>query len=69
MWKEGITGGTTVNLVIVTDEKLIFVNVGDTKSLLTRNNEVIFESNDHKPENPTEQDRIISTGGFIKNGQ
>ena len=69
MWKEGITGGTTVNVVIVTDEKLIFVNVGDTKSILVRNNEVVFESNDHKPENQKEQDRIISTGGFIKNGR
>ena len=69
MWKEGITGGTTANVVIVTEEKLIFINIGDTKGIMVRNNEVAFESVDHKPESQIENNRILATGGFVKNGR
>ncbi|MDA9673884.1 FHA domain-containing protein [bacterium] len=62
-----IKSGTTANICILLDNKLICANVGDSRSILCRNNIAVPLSFDHKPTNKEEYDRIVNTNGFVKN--
>ena len=43
--------GSVVNIALITEDKIFMVNVGDCRSVLSRGNEVIALTQDHKPTN------------------
>lgn len=44
--------GCTANVVMITGNKIIVANAGDSRSALSRNGQIIELSKDHKPEDP-----------------
>jgi serine/threonine protein phosphatase PrpC len=63
--------GCTCSAVLIDDERgLIYhINLGDSRSILFNDSEIIFATDDHKPENYTEKTRIYEAGGFIWEGR
>ena len=65
-WETGQNrGGTTAITVMITPDKIIFGNCGDSRGLFCRNGEVLFETKDHKPVNEIERRRIEKAGGSV----
>lgn len=61
--------GCTANVLLITPDKYIVANAGDSRSVLCRNNSAIALSEDHKPDDPGEVARIEGAGGCISNGR
>jgi protein phosphatase len=68
-------GGTTAVLISIDikeneNEKVSIMgticNLGDSRCMIIRNNKIFFLTNDHKPCNKIESERIIKAGGFVK---
>lgn len=57
--------GSTATGVIVTPKHFFFFNVGDSRTVLIRNNQVEFFTADHKPTNEEEKKRIEDAGGRV----
>ena len=57
--------GTTAIVVMVSPEKIIWANCGDSRGLLCRNGKVVFSTQDHKPYNEAERARIEKAGGTV----
>ncbi|XP_071832861.1 protein phosphatase 1B-like isoform X2 [Apostichopus japonicus] len=57
--------GTTVVGVIISPTHLFFINCGDSRGILVRDNGVEFHTDDHKPSKPVERDRIHKAGGTV----
>lgn len=64
-----IPSGTTANICIIYNNKLFTANVGDSRSVLSRNGKAISLSYDHKPSNKHEMKRIQNSTGFVHNGR
>lgn len=63
-----MAGCTAVSAMII--EKVLYVaNSGDSRAVLCRNGQAIAMSNDHKPENQEELDRILAAGGTVIEGR
>ena len=58
--------GTTCIIIIQLGIHLICANVGDSRSILIKNNQIILLSTDCKPDIPKEYNRIIENGGNIQ---
>ena len=58
--------GTTLLVVLVTQETIISAWLGDSRAILKRGEAVIALSEDHKPDIPAERKRILKAGGNIK---
>ena len=62
--------GSTCSSMIYSPKKIITINVGDSRCVLGKyNNEKWFPkilTRDHKPNEPDEMDRIISSGGIVE---
>lgn len=56
------TSGCTGNTLLIVEDQLFCANSGDTRAVLSRNGKAIPLSEDHKPNNPTEESRIRSAG-------
>lgn len=56
--KIGYRAGTTCLALLLTKEKYIVANLGDSRAVLSRNNKAVALSTDHKPETPSEKERI-----------
>ena len=52
-------------MVFQVGEKLICANVGDSRAILVRGNDIIPLSIDQKPDDPEESKRIVQNGGEI----
>ena len=67
---ESNMSGTTVISLILTTEKMICINLGDSRAALFKNEDGIYYcknlSRDHKPNEPDENKRIINNNGRIK---
>lgn len=61
--------GCTANVVLMTPDKYIVANAGDSRSVLCRSGKAIELSKDHKPEDKTEEGRIKKAGGTITMGR
>ena len=66
-----MTSGSTFVGAFLMDNELYVANVGDSRAVIGRagNNDSwtpFALSSDHKPSVPTERDRIIASGGFVK---
>ncbi|XP_027329663.1 protein phosphatase 2C 37-like [Abrus precatorius] len=57
--------GSTAVVAVVTPEKIIVANCGDSRAVLCRNSVAIPLSNDHKPDRPDELVRIQNAGGRV----
>jgi len=64
------SGSTAVSALIDLNQNEIFVaNVGDSRCIVSRDQTAVELSNDHKPQNPDEYQRIMKAGGFVQNGR
>jgi serine/threonine protein phosphatase PrpC len=61
--------GCTANVVLMTPKKYYIANAGDSRSVLCRAGQAIQLSEDHKPENAEEEQRIRKAGGTISMGR
>ncbi|KAJ3117053.1 Protein phosphatase 2C 2 [Nowakowskiella sp. JEL0407] len=62
--------GCTSVVALITDDNRIFVaNAGDSRAVLSANGTAVPLSEDHKPVNPGEQERIVAAGGFVEFGR
>lgn len=57
--------GTTAVCALFTPQKIYFGNCGDSRGMLVRNSKVQFTTQDHKPVNPAERERIQNAGGTV----
>ncbi|KAD6119791.1 hypothetical protein R6Q59_025797 [Mikania micrantha] len=57
--------GSTAVVAIMTPDKIIVANCGDSRAVLCRNGKAIPLSNDHKPDRPDELNRIQAAGGRV----
>ncbi|KAG6665819.1 protein phosphatase 2C 37-like [Carya illinoinensis] len=57
--------GSTAVVAVVTPEKIIVSNCGDSRAVLCRNGVAIPLSSDHKPDRPDELLRIEAAGGRV----
>ncbi|CAH9073197.1 unnamed protein product [Cuscuta europaea] len=57
--------GSTAVVAIVTPDKIIVANCGDSRAVLCRNGKAIPLSNDQKPDRPDELNRIQEAGGRV----
>lgn len=69
MDKIGNGTGCTANVVLITPDKYIIANSGDSRSALYRGGKNVVFSEDHKPESPEEERRITKAGGTIAMGR
>lgn len=61
--------GTTAHVVLVTPDKIYSASIGDSRGVVCRGGEAVTLSEDHKPDNLYEKNRIIKAGGQVKNGR
>ncbi|TXG49826.1 hypothetical protein EZV62_025701 [Acer yangbiense] len=57
--------GSTAVVAVVTPEKIIVSNCGDSRAILCRNGVAVQLSDDHKPDRPDELIRIQAAGGRV----
>uniref|UniRef100_A0A3B5L5F6 protein-serine/threonine phosphatase n=1 Tax=Xiphophorus couchianus TaxID=32473 RepID=A0A3B5L5F6_9TELE len=57
--------GSTAVCVLLSPTHLYFINCGDSRSVLCRDGKVGFSTQDHKPCNPREKERIQNAGGSV----
>ncbi|CAI9772983.1 unnamed protein product [Fraxinus pennsylvanica] len=62
-WSDNV--GSTAVVAVVTPEKIIVSNCGDSRAVLCRNGVAIPLSVDHKPDRPDELIRIEESGGRV----
>ncbi|KAK4763782.1 hypothetical protein SAY87_013220 [Trapa incisa] len=59
--------GSTAAVAIVTPEKIVVANCGDSRAILSRAGKAVPLSFDHKPDRPDELNRIQEAGGRVIN--
>jgi len=57
--------GSTAICALVSPTHVFIANCGDSRAVLSRNGKVAFSTEDHKPINPAEKDRIQKAGGSV----
>lgn len=57
--------GSTAVVSILTEDKIVVANCGDSRAVLCRNGKAVPLSSDHKPDRPDELERIQSAGGRV----
>nr|AUH15210.1 protein phosphatase 2C-3 [Gerbera jamesonii] len=57
--------GSTAVVAIMTPDKIIVANCGDSRAVLCRDGKAVPLSNDHKPDRPDELNRIQAAGGRV----
>ncbi|CAH8332998.1 unnamed protein product [Eruca vesicaria subsp. sativa] len=57
--------GSTAVVSVITPDKIVVANCGDSRAVLCRNGKPVPLSTDHKPDRPDELDRIEEAGGRV----
>lgn len=57
--------GSTAVCAIVSPTHIFFGNCGDSRGILSRDRKIFFSTQDHKPVNPIEKERIQKAGGSV----
>ncbi|KAM6597216.1 hypothetical protein CsatA_007740 [Cannabis sativa] len=57
--------GSTAVVAVITTDKIIVANCGDSRAVLCRNGTAVPLSSDHKPDRPDELSRIQAAGGRV----
>lgn len=63
------TTGCTAVSVLVTPTQFVIANAGDSRAVLCRAGRAVALSEDHKPNDDREKDRIIKAGGTVEESQ
>lgn len=63
------TTGCTAVTVLVTPTEFYIANAGDSRAVLCRNGIAVPLSEDHKPNDPRESERIVKAGGTVEESQ
>lgn len=58
--------GSTAVGVLLYDDMIYSINVGDSRAVLCRSGDALELTRDHKPNDPSEQSRVESLGGSVK---
>lgn len=58
--------GCTACVCIITSKEVICANAGDSRAVLCKKGVAHPLSEDHKPENAEEKERIVKAGGFVE---
>lgn len=66
---EEILAGATSCVVLLTENKIICANAGDSRAVLCKGSEAIALSEDHKPANKAEKKRIVAAGRKVKDNR
>jgi serine/threonine protein phosphatase PrpC len=62
--------GTCFSGVLITDDKIFVINLGDSRTvILNKESKVLFQTEDHKPDNPEEKTRIEKYGSYVTEGR
>eukprot|EP01017_Pseudomicrothorax_dubius_P024969 TRINITY_DN265_c0_g1_i1.p1 TRINITY_DN265_c0_g1~~TRINITY_DN265_c0_g1_i1.p1 ORF type:complete len:306 (-),score=84.30 TRINITY_DN265_c0_g1_i1:232-1149(-) len=61
--------GCTANVVLIVKDVIYCANAGDSRSVLCDSGKAVELSEDHKPENSEERERIQAAGGWISDGR
>jgi len=61
--------GCTANVLFISDHKYYCANAGDSRCVVSRRGKAIDLSDDHKPEDPGEYERIINAGWDVIDGR
>lgn len=61
---EDISGSTAV-ACLISPTHFFFANCGDSRAVMSRNGQAVFSTQDHKPVNPIEKERIQAAGGSV----
>ena len=65
----GADTGTTSCVVLITDKEIYCANAGDSRSVLFTGVKVVALSEDHKPDNKEELDRIMKANHFVEDSR
>lgn len=57
--------GSTAVCAFVSSKHIFFANCGDSRAVLSRGGRVSYSTEDHKPMNPLEKERIQNAGGSV----
>lgn len=57
--------GSTAVCTLISSTHFYFANCGDSRAVLSRNKRAFFATEDHKPINPAERERIQKAGGSV----
>ena len=63
------SAGCTAVSVLITPDQFVVANAGDSRAVLCRGGNVIALSEDHKPNDPRERERIEKAGGTVEESQ
>lgn len=70
---ESISGesyaGCTANVSLIYKKTIYCANAGDSRTVLSRNGDMLEMSYDHKPDHEKEKNRVKNAGGFISDGR
>ena len=58
--------GSTVVACLITPTQIYLINLGDSRGFIVSNNQIKISTQDHKPENEIEKERILNAGGKVK---
>jgi serine/threonine protein phosphatase PrpC len=61
--------GCTACVAIITKDRIICANSGDSRCVIGRGQNALEMSEDHKPDNFGERKRIEAAGGFVEEGR
>lgn len=61
--------GSTAVMTLLSPTHVICSNTGDSRAVLSRGGEAVALSDDHKPDNAIEKDRVQAAGGEVKFGR
>jgi len=65
----GPQAGCTAVCAMVLGNQLVVANAGDSRCVLSRKGQAVALTEDHKPTNDEEFDRICKAGGFVADGR
>lgn len=68
-FSEESMAGCTANVALLVGNTLYCANAGDSRCVLFRNNQMLEMSTDHKPDLPSEKNRIVKAGGAVIEGR
>ena len=55
--------------MLITKDEIYVAHAGDSRAVFLKNNDIVYETKDHKPSDPEEYERITKNGGFVGDGR